>query len=600
MHKVIPKERADIHHEADLELLAHPGVQSYEISGVYQDAKHHDVVFNKATFVDANDCVAGTVGTLVDITERKQAERERLENLSFLDNIVEHIPNMIFVKDAQALRFVRLQQGWGTAFGIFAGRTDRESGSRLFSEGRGGFLHRHGPSGARFEATCGHPRGDHPNKKQRRADSAHQKDTHSGRKRGAAIPAGHFRKTLPNANRRRNLYASSPRPSSKARFPSLSPMSRAGSSLSMPNSQQITGYTFAEALGQNPRILKFGETPAEEYERLWKTISSGGVWQGEFHNRKKNGNLFWEQAIIAPIRNENEVITHYVAVKEDITARKKLEEQLRHTQKMEAVGQLAGGVAHDFNNMLGVIIGYAQVVLDEPSLNHSMRENLQEILAAAFRSADITRQLLAFARKQTIVPKVLELNKIVEGMLKLLRRLIGEDIDLVWMPGSNVWPVKMDPSQIDQILANLCINARDAISGVGKVTIETQRAVFDKVYCAEHEGFSPGEFVMLAVSDNGSGMDKTDHGQNFRAIFHDKRVGKRHRFGAGHGLRHRQAERWLHQCVQRTGTRLRPSRFTCPGMRSIRNTQGRKGLRRPRMDMKPSFLSKTNPHSYRW
>ena len=295
---------------------------------------------------------------------------------------------------------------------------------------------------------------------------------------------------------------------------------------------QITGYTRAEAVGRNPGILKSGETTAEEYSRLWKTISSGEVWGGEFHNRKKNGELFWEHATIAPVKNAENVITHYVAVKEDITDRKKLEEQLLQTQKMEAVGQLAGGVAHDFNNMLGVITGYAELALEKAANDDSLRQDIEEIREAALRSIEITRQLLAFARKQTIVPKILDLNRTIEGMLKLLRRLIGENIDLSWVPGPDLWPVKMDPSQIDQILANLCVNAGDAISGVGTVRIETQKAGFDDTYCAEHEGFSPGQYVMLAVSDNGRGMDKRTMDKIFEPFFTTKRSGE----GTGLGL----------------------------------------------------------------
>jgi two-component system cell cycle sensor histidine kinase/response regulator CckA len=282
---------------------------------------------------------------------------------------------------------------------------------------------------------------------------------------------------------------------------------------------QITGYSFAEALGQNPRILKSGETTADEYRQLWKTISSGGVWSGEFHNCKKNGELFWERATISPVRNADNVITHYVAVKEDISERKKLEDQLRQAQKMEAVGQLAGGVAHDFNNMLGVIIGYAEMILDNKALDDSLRQYLEEILEAGHRSTEITRQLLAFARKQTIAPKILDLNKTVEGMLKLLRRLIGEDIDLAWMPGAKLLPLKMDPSQIDQILANLCVNSKDAIGGVGKITIETHNIDFDETFCIEHQGYSPGEYVMLAVSDTGCGMDKATMDRVFEPFF---------------------------------------------------------------------------------
>ena len=187
---------------------------------------------------------------------------------------------------------------------------------------------------------------------------------------------------------------------------------------------------------------------------------------------------------------------------------------------MEAVGRLAGGVAHDFNNMLGVILGYAEMALDKVDPAQPLHADLKEILKAARRSADITRQLLAFARKQTIDPKVLDLNETVEGMLKMLRRLIGEDIDLVWLPDSGLWPVKMDPTQVEQILANLCVNARDAIAGVGKVTIETGNAVFDEAYCADHAGFVPGEYAHA-----GRKRRRLRHGpgnprQDFRTVFY--------------------------------------------------------------------------------
>ena len=292
---------------------------------------------------------------------------------------------------------------------------------------------------------------------------------------------------------------------------------------------QITGYAFAEALGRTPYL-----NPAKRRPRStggFGRPSFGGVWQGEFHNRKKSGELFWEQATIAPVRDEDNVITHYMAVKEDITERKKLEEQLRQAQKMEAVGQLAGGVAHDFNNMLGVIIGHAELALGKADLDDQCATILKKF-CSRFSFSRNYPQLLAFARKQTIAPKILDLNETVEGLLKLLRRLIGEDIDLAWLPGPRLWPVKMDPSQVDQILANLCVNARDAIAGVGRITIETQKAAFDDEYCAEHRGFSPGEYVMLAVSDNGSGMDKPTMDKIFEPFFTTKGMGK----GTGLGL----------------------------------------------------------------
>ncbi len=228
-----------------------------------------------------------------------------------------------------------------------------------------------------------------------------------------------------------------------------------------------------------------------------------------------------------------------VVVNQDITERKrsgeereKLQTQLIQAQKMESVGRLAGGVAHDFNNMLSVILGYTELALDKADISEPLHADLKEVYNAAKRSVEITRQLLAFARKQTISPRLLDLNETVEGMLKMLRRLIGEDIDLAWLPGSGTSLVMVDPSQIDQILANLCVNARDAISGVGKVTIETDNVTFDAAYCDDHPGSVPGDFVLLAVSDDGCGMDKETLDHVFEPFFTTKGLGQ----GTGLGL----------------------------------------------------------------
>jgi CheY-like chemotaxis protein len=196
------------------------------------------------------------------------------------------------------------------------------------------------------------------------------------------------------------------------------------------------------------------------------------------------------------------------------------------------VGRLAGGVAHDFNNMLGVILGYTDMALKQLDPAQSLYADMQEVHKAARRSADLTRQLLAFARKQTVAPKVIQLNEIVEGMLKMLRRLIGEDIELVWAPFDNLSLVKMDPTQVDQILANLCVNARDAIGDTGRVVIETGVATLDASYCEEHLGATPGEYVLLAVSDNGCGMDRKTLENLFEPFFTTKAMGQ----GTGLGL----------------------------------------------------------------
>jgi two-component system cell cycle sensor histidine kinase/response regulator CckA len=250
-----------------------------------------------------------------------------------------------------------------------------------------------------------------------------------------------------------------------------------------------------------------------------------------------DGQIMQVESSGAPFKYRGE--TQVFGVYRDITERKraeeekaKLQDQLLQSQKMESIGRLAGGVAHDFNNMLGVILGHTEMAMEQVDPAQPLHADLTEIRKAAERSSNLTRQLLAFARKQTVSPRVLDLNETVAGMLNMLQRLIGEDIQLAWLPGVNLWPIKMDPSQIDQILANLSVNARDAIAGVGKVTIETENIGFEKAYCADHAGFVPGEYVLLAVSDGGCGMDQEILDKLFEPFFTTKETGK----GTGLGL----------------------------------------------------------------
>ncbi len=260
----------------------------------------------------------------------------------------------------------------------------------------------------------------------------------------------------------------------------------------------------------------------------------------EHRLKHKSGQWIWIEArSLVSARNERGEPVRMIGTHVDITARKRaaeerarLENQLHQAQKVESVGRLAGGVAHDFNNMLSVILGHVGLALERLDPAEPLYADLKEVQAAAERSADLTRQLLAFARKQMISPRVLDLNETVAGMLKMLRRLIGEQIRLDWRPDPAAWPVRMDPSQLDQVLANLCVNARDAIAGVGTLTIETGNCAFDEAYCAAHEGFEPGEYVWLTVSDTGSGMNQETVSHLFEPFFTTKVMGK----GTGLGL----------------------------------------------------------------
>ncbi len=299
-----------------------------------------------------------------------------------------------------------------------------------------------------------------------------------------------------------------------------------------PAFESVTGYSREEAVGKKPGILKSGLQDETFYRQLWETIRSGKKWTGRMVNKRKDGTLFTEEATISPVKDAQGNIIHYVAVMRDITEKLQLEQQFHQAQKMESVGRLAGGVAHDYNNSLTIILGFADLALKQVEPDGAAARYIDEIIKAAQRSVGITRQLLAFARKQIIEPVVLDLNETVEGTLKMLRRLIGEDIELVWKPGAHLWKVKLDPAQIDQILANLCVNARDAIGGVGTVILETENVVLTEKYCATRAEVVPGEYVMLAVTDNGCGMDKETMAKIFEPFFTIKEIGK----GTGLGL----------------------------------------------------------------
>jgi len=254
---------------------------------------------------------------------------------------------------------------------------------------------------------------------------------------------------------------------------------------------------------------------------------------------RKDGTVRWESVYGTPILSTTGEIVAAYLILIDITERKlaeaeqaRLQALLTQAQKMESVGRLAGGVAHDFNNMLGVIIGNADIALSQLGPQHPAREELDQVIKAAKRSASLVSQLLTFARKQAVAPQVLELNETVDRTMKMLGRLIGEDITLTFRPGQDLWYVHIDPAQVDQMLANLVVNARDAIAGVGRITIETANTEFDTNWCAQHTGHEPGSFVMLSVSDNGSGMNQEALSHLFEPFFTTKGVGK----GTGLGL----------------------------------------------------------------
>jgi PAS domain S-box-containing protein len=299
-----------------------------------------------------------------------------------------------------------------------------------------------------------------------------------------------------------------------------------------PAFERISGYGREEVVGRTPRILKSGKHGEEFYRELWSTIKRGEVWTGTFVNKRKDGSLYEEEAILSPVRDSSGALMNFVAVKRDVTNERKMEAQLRQSQKMEAVGKLAGGIAHDFNNLLTAVSGYSELVLNRIAGDDPNRRYIQEIQKVSGRAAALTRQLLAFSRRQILQPKVIGLNAVVAEMDNMLRRLIGEDIDLYTVLDPGLWKVKADPGQVEQVIVNLAVNARDAMPEGGKMTIETANVHIDEAYASGHVAIRPGPYVMLALSDTGAGMDAETMSRVFEPFFTTKEKGK----GTGLGL----------------------------------------------------------------
>jgi len=299
-----------------------------------------------------------------------------------------------------------------------------------------------------------------------------------------------------------------------------------------PAFEKVTGYSRDEAIGNNPRILRSGTHDRDHYQRMWNTLASGGVWSGSFLNYRKDGTLFEESAVISPVRDGEGRIVRYVAVKRDMTREHELAEQLRQSQKMEAVGKLAGGIAHDFNNLLTAINGYADMLISRAPPESPVRRDAMEILSAGERAAALTRQLLAFSRRQVLQPKVLDLDKVVGGMQSLLQRVIGEDIALEIHGVEGLWQTRADPGQLEQVIMNLVVNARDAMPRGGRVVVETANRQLDAEYVRSRPVVRPGPYVEISVSDTGDGMTPETQARIFEPFFSTKGPGK----GTGLGL----------------------------------------------------------------
>jgi PAS domain S-box-containing protein len=460
------------------------------------------------------------------------SHRELRESEAFLNNVVENIPDMIFVKDASNLRFVRFNK----------------AGERLLGYAR--------------EELLG--KNDHDFFPQKEADFFTAKDRQVLDTR---IPVDIPEEIIHNRdNLERTLHTKkipildevgtpqyllgisediTERKRAEASIRKLSQVAEQSpvsivitdvdGKIEYVNARftELTGYTFAEALGENPRLLKSGKTPADDYRRLWETISGGGVWRGEFRNRKKSGELFWEQATISPIRDVDNVITHYVAVKEDITERKALEAQFRQVQKMEAIGQLAGGIAHDFNNILSAITGFTEISLSTLKPQSPVNEYLTEVLEASGRAKELINQILTFSREVEQEIKPIRVSLPVKEALKLIRASVPASIEVRSKILSRASALA-DPTQIHQIVMNLCTNAAHAMREEGGcLAVELADITLAQgERSRRYPEAEPGEYVRLSVSDEGHGIEAHHLDRIFDPFFTTKAQGE----GTGMGL----------------------------------------------------------------
>ncbi|MFC1975362.1 PAS domain S-box protein [Chloroflexota bacterium] len=303
-----------------------------------------------------------------------------------------------------------------------------------------------------------------------------------------------------------------------------------------PKFTEITGYGLEEILGQNSRLLSSGEHTPAFYKKLWDTIVAGEVWQDEFHNRKKNGELYWELASISPVRDAQGTTTHFVKVAEDVTERKQAEKVLLQASRLETAATLAGGIAHKVNNLMTAVIGYAELLKTELRSNTDALEILTTITKSAGQTGELAQQMLAFARGGKYHPRILDLNDITQKMLQLQQRSLPTRIHIKLNLASDLWNIEGDPTQMSHVVLNLFTNAIEAIEGEGHINITTKNIVIDEPQTTLYPDFEPGLYVCLSVQDTGYGMDTETLARIFEPFFTTKFQGRGMGLAAVYGI----------------------------------------------------------------
>ena len=316
-----------------------------------------------------------------------------------------------------------------------------------------------------------------------------------------------------------------------------------------PHFCQVTGYRSEEVLGANPRILKSGDTHSDTYRELWMTITNGDIWRGVFQNRKKNGDLFWESATICPVQDQNNQITHYIALKEDITEHREKDRMLTQAMKMEVVGRMTDGIAHDFNNLLTIILGNLQILVEDISEDdHDERtELIADAMSAAYDGSNLIKQLLIFSRREQPDSKPMEISTFMESLQHLLNRTIPEDIVMRLKVTKDIGTVLIDSNRLESAVLNLVINARDAMPDGGELKISIDKAILLESEEVEGGNIAPGNYIFIKIADNGTGMTEDIQQQALEPFFTTKTSAS----GTGLGLS------MVHDLITRSGGGIR-------------------------------------------
>ncbi len=507
----------------------------YEVQLIHREGHMVWAEVREAPLIKNGKTVA-MVGSLTDITVRKQALEEKEQSQNLLRSILDTIPIRVWWKDSQN-RFMGINRGCALEMGLqspedIIGKTDHD----LFPKENAD----HYVTDDEEVRDTGRPklgieevillsdnnlRWQETNKVPLRNSQGNIIGTV-----GTGTDITDRKQSEAELQRSRRLLEQVINAN-----PDLLWMKNPDGTFLMCNTQfeKLVGVPQTQLIGKTDYdffpVAQADDCKQQDLHALQKKATS--TYQEFLRHAGKNKDVFYE-TIKTPVYDHGDQPIGVLGIGRDITERVKLESTVRQAQKLDSIGQLAGGVAHDFNNMLMGIMGYIELSRTQISANHPVQEFLDEMYRISERSADLTRKLLGFARKQITAPRELNLNDTIHGMLKMLRRLIGEDVELIWEPGEDLWEVSMDPSQVDQILVNLCVNARDAIKGVGSIRISTSNIRLDAKSCTLLPGATPGEYILIKVTDTGKGLAPNIRERIFEPFFTTKDIGE----GTGLGL----------------------------------------------------------------